>query len=100
MKKSSLKQADLDRVVTVGILLEYTDEFLIPKIADIVDETVNRVVDKKIDEKVAPLIDQKNAELKYELKTYIDDKLADQTADIFKRMDREYQKKPRVLQQH
>lgn len=58
MKKASYKKDDLNKPVTMGMLLEYTDEFLLPRISDAITEVVTDVVSKS------------NAELKYELKEY------------------------------
>lgn len=75
MYKKKLKTADMNKVVTMGILLEYTDEFLIPRFADIIEESIRK----------------SNGELKHELKTYIDEKFEHYTADIIKRLDRRCQ---------
>lgn len=80
MKKPGFKKSDLNNPVTLGVLLEFTDDFLLPKMTEIINHTVNEVMDKK------------NAELEYKLKTYIDNKLAEYTSDIFKRLDKKYQK--------
>lgn len=61
-KKASVKE--LEKVVTLDVLLEYTDTLLLPRIGDMMNETEGRI--------------------KYELKSYMDDKFADQTSDIFK----------------
>lgn len=74
------KKEDLQQSVTLGVLLDYTDEFLIPKITEIVTDIVEISVNKS------------NASLKHELKEYIDQKLGDYTSDIFKRLDKKYQK--------
>ena len=63
---------ELDKPFSLGVLLEYTDEFLIPKIGEMIKEG--------------------NADVKHELKSYIDDKLANYTSDIFKRLDKKYGK--------
>ena len=77
------KDADaLSKVVTMGVLLEYTDDFLIPRFADIVDDRV-----KESEERTA----KKMSLMEHNLKAYIDDKLADYTSDIFKRLDRRHQ---------
>jgi len=71
------QQEELDKPVTLGVLLEYTDEFLIPKMAEIMDEKLNES-DRKIDKRFGE-IDKRFGELEYNLKSYIDDKLADYT---------------------
>ena len=84
-------EEELNKPVTLGILLEYTDEFLMPKIYD----TMGAMMDEKIGVANAKL-EQKmkagNAKLEHNLKSYIDDKLADYTSDIFKRLDKKYEK--------
>lgn len=73
-------QGDMDKVVTLGLLLQYTDEFLIPTMSDLIDQ--------KLDEKFKV----NNAQLEHNLKSYIDDKLADQLSEIFKRWDKAYER--------
>ncbi|MBI4135326.1 hypothetical protein HY477_01160 [Candidatus Uhrbacteria bacterium] len=70
------QKEELDKPVTLGVLLEFTDELLIPKMSELMDEKI----------KVG------NASLEHNLKSYIDDKLADYTSDIFKRLDKKYDK--------
>jgi hypothetical protein len=90
---------ELEKPVTLGLLLEYTDEFLIPKVSEIVESKVSEIVESKVSEivesKVSEIVDKKiNTALGvfgHNLKAYIDDKLADHTSDIFKRLDRKYQ---------
>lgn len=65
-KKASVKE--LEKVVTLDVLLEYTDTLLLPRIGDMMNEMEGRI--------------------KYELKSYMDDKFADQTSDIFSRLDK------------
>jgi len=82
------KQSDLDRPVTLGLLLEFTDEFLIPRFSELmdqrIDEKVPKIFDARFDAKIGPAL----AKLEYNLKTYIDDKMADYTSDIFKRLEK------------
>lgn len=76
-------QSELEKPITMGVLLEYTDEFLIPKFSELMDyklESVNGEWDKKF------------ASQTHELKSYIDDKLADHTLEMFRRLDEKYQK--------
>ena len=72
-------QADRDKPVTTGVLmdtlLEFTHEFFIPAISDVVDEKIKL----------------NNAQQENSLKTYIDRKLADHTSELFKRLDKRYQ---------
>ncbi len=61
-------------------MLEYTDEFLIPRFSEMMDEKMDKrfnEFDIKLDGKVT-----------HELKAYIDQKLAEQTSDIFQRIDK------------
>ena len=58
--------------VTYGQLLEYTDSFLLPRIS----------------EAISLVVKDANAQLENKLKSYIDDKLADYTSDIFKRLEK------------
>ena len=67
---SDKKEEALNKPVTLGALLEYTDEFLIPKIGEVIKEEIGAS--------------------EHRLKSYIDDKLADYTSDIFKRLDKKY----------
>lgn len=69
---SKLSRADLEKPVTLGVLFEFTDEVLLPRISDLIEV--------KVDEKIA--------RLEHNLKSYIDDKLADYTSDIFKRLEK------------
>jgi hypothetical protein len=62
---------NFDKPVTLGVLLEFTNDFLIPAMSDMVKSA--------------------NAEQEYNLKVYVDGKLADYTSDIFKRLDKKYQ---------
>lgn len=71
--------ADLDKVVTIGLLLEYTQEVLLPGI-------------DRMFEKSEARIKQEMGKLEYNLKTYVDRKLTDHTDALFKRLDAKYQK--------
>ncbi len=73
-------KADLDKVVTLGVLLQFTDEFLIPKMTEVMGEMM--------DEKIALA----NAKLTHDLKIYIDEKQANLVSEIFERLDKKYQK--------
>lgn len=76
-------QGDMGKAVTLGVLLEYTDEFLIPTMSDLMDEKILGVKsDLKSD----------MASMEHRLKSYIDDKLADQLSEIFKRWDKTHEK--------
>lgn len=87
VKQYKKSKSDLDKVVTLGLLLEFTDDFLIPKMSEMMDEKIktgNALLEEKIK--------TGNANLEHNLKSYIDDKLANYTSDIFKRLDKKYQK--------
>ncbi len=77
------KKSDLNKVVTLGVLLEYTDEFLLPRIGEMFQDSEKRMKEE---------INAANGKLNHDLKVYIDQKLADYTSDIFKRLDKKYQK--------
>lgn len=62
--------------LTLGILFEFTDEVLLPRLSELIDN--------RIDEKLKPEL----TTLEHNLKSYIDDKLADYTSDIFKRLEK------------
>jgi|GEM_PF-2382076 len=81
-------KGELDKVVTLGVLLEFTDEFLIPKINDIVKDTVTEVVEKVVDEKINTAI----GKLNHDLKAYIDEKQANLVSEMFTRLDKKYAK--------
>ena len=108
----NVQNEDLQKPVTLGVLLEYTDSFLIPRIGDIVSEQIKSevggivreqiksevggIVSEQIDARVGDIVSEKIkievkpmlAEQEYKLKSYIDDKFADYHSDIFKRLDR------------
>lgn len=100
MSVKKLKKDQYNKPVTLGVLLEYTDEFFIPRFAELMDEKIGeseKRMDKKMDEKMGASekrlnanLDRKLAEHTYELKDYIDKKLANHTAEIFQRLDRKY----------
>jgi hypothetical protein len=61
--------------VTLGVLLEYTDEFLIPKMAEMMDEKIgtnNETLLGKMDAMMDEKINKATAKLSYDLKSYID----------------------------
>lgn len=55
---------NLETPLTLGILFEFTDEVLLPRLGDVIDNSIN--------EKLKPEL----AKLEHNLKSYIDDKLA------------------------
>lgn len=72
MKKVNYKKSDLDKVVTLGVLLEFADEVLLPRITETIQQTV--------------------AASEYRIKEYVDKKLENHTAELFKRLDKRYEK--------
>ncbi len=89
--------ADLEKVVTLGVLLEYTDEFLLPKIDEMFKESEQRMDGKlnKLAEKFNMLdkkIDTVTGKLQHDLLVAMDEKFADYTSDIFKRLDKKYKR--------
>ncbi|MBU2542853.1 hypothetical protein KJ785_04825 [Patescibacteria group bacterium] len=62
------KHDDLEEPVTAGLLLDFANDILLPSIGD--------------------LIRTENKTMEHRLKSYIDDKLADYTSDIFKRLEK------------
>lgn len=71
-KEYAKKHSELEKLVTMGLLLEFTDEFLIPRFSDLMDIKLKEA----------------NGQLEYNLKTYIDNKMADYTSGIFKCLER------------
>lgn len=62
---------DLEKIVTMGVLLEYTDEFLVPKIEEIVTDVVGAS--------------------EHRMKDYIDRKLSDHTTEFFRKLEHKFQ---------
>ena len=58
---------DLDKVVTLGVLLEFTDEFLIPKMGEMMDEKIGASEKRMIEN-----INSVTGKLNHDLKVYID----------------------------
>lgn len=77
MVKEHMTTEQLDQPVTLGVLLEYTDSFLIPRLTEIMDERFAKV-------------DLRFAEQEYRLKDYIDKKLGTFESDLTNRYDRRY----------
>ena len=77
--KQQKSAEDLEKVVTMGVLLEYTHDLLLPAIDDMFQKSEERM-------------DKKLGKLEYNLKVYIDNKMADYSSDIFKRLEAKYQK--------
>jgi hypothetical protein len=85
---------DFNKPVTLGLLLEFTDEFLLPRMADLF---ASKNDFKKLEGKVNKLgeevkqLGEKVNRFEYNLKVYIDEKMTDYTSDIFKRLEKKYQ---------
>lgn len=71
-RRISTTEEDLNRTVTVGILLQYTDDFLLPRIQDVVTDAITK----------------NNAVLVHMLKDYVDKKNTQVKDDIFSRLER------------
>lgn len=69
------KKSDLDKPVTLGLLLEYTDEFLIPRMAEMVEEN-NQRMDLRMNGMKKELIEEIRAS-EHRLKTYVDRKITE-----------------------
>ena len=78
--KEDIKKEELDKVVTLGVLFEFTDQVLIPRMADLMDVKIGDKLGVFKEE-----INEKFATTEHNLKTYIDEKLADYTSEIFSR---------------
>ena len=95
MTKKDFTKKELEQPVTLGLLLEFTDQHLIPTLDNLISE---RIKDRPTKKEVGDMIDKKIANLP--TKEYLDEKLAKVTADIFERLerrnwspDRKYKKK-------
>jgi hypothetical protein len=86
-KFAKKRKNDLKKPVTLGVLLEYTDEFLIPKMYEMTQEMIQ---DEHIG--MVKILKEEIAKSTHEIKSYMDDKLGEYTSDIFKRLDKKYQK--------
>ncbi|MEK7083653.1 MAG: hypothetical protein AAB932_00265 [Patescibacteria group bacterium] len=74
MTKDEFKQkhaSELNTPVTMGVLLEYTDQFLIPAMSEIIKGESGTIKTEIKTEMKAEM-----AKLEHNLKSYIDDKLA------------------------
>ncbi len=112
-KKMSKKQED--QVVTMGLLLEFTEDILIPRIGDMMDEKMDKrfdafevkmdkkmdirfdnfeaKMDKKFDEfeiKIDDKLKKMKAEIEHSLKAYVDRKSTETIEEIFRRLEKKY----------
>ncbi len=92
---------DLEKNVTLGTLLEYTDEFLIPKMSDLMDEKLDTVKNElkvemtQMRQDMSQMSKEFNSDLgkvNHDLKVYIDERMGTYTSEIFIRLDKKYQK--------
>ncbi len=96
--KKDIKKEELDKVVTLSVLFEFTDQVLIPRMADLMDVKINEnlgVFKEEINEKFEGFekkMNKKFANHEYNMKTYIDEKLADYTSEIFSRLAKKEKK--------
>lgn len=90
---------DTDKPVTLGTLLEFTDEVLLPRFSDLIDKKLGEclkdyatkselgeLIDRKLEEKFEAF--EKRLENKFVTKAYLDDKLADLAVEIIDRLER------------
>lgn len=84
-------EEDLNKAITLGVLLEYTDKFLIPKMSDLMDEKI-AASEQRIDKRMNESMNERMGKLEYNLKSYVDRKFVDHTAELFERLDAKYQK--------
>lgn len=79
------KKEDLKKPVTLGLLLEYTENIIMPRF-DYIDKKFD-AMDKRFDD-MEKKSDNKFAKLNYELKDHFDKKLHNYTEDLFRRLER------------
>lgn len=83
----------MDKPITMGLLLEYTDSFLIPKIHELMKEEIGAS-----EERMKIHVKQEVTGSEYRIKDYIDRKLSDHTVEMFKRLDERYHKEKQFKQ--
>lgn len=80
MKKKMSKKME-DQVVTMGLLLEFTEDILIPRLSEAMDEKI-----KASEERT-----NKNVKAtEHNLKSYIDRKSTETTDEVFRRLEKKY----------
>lgn len=79
----SQQPEDLNKNITLGVLLEYTDEVLLPKM----EETIRNVAT----EVVTGVVRVEIGKSENRMMDYIDRKLADHTLELFKRLEHRFQ---------
>lgn len=90
MKVKYKKSKDeLSRPVTMGLLLEYTDEFLIPKFSQLMDNKVQEN-NKILENNLKDYIDKNNAKQEYNMKDYFDRKMPQYMTDAFKKLEKTF----------
>lgn len=70
----------------MGVLLEYIDEFLLPKIEKIVTDVVGAS-----EERLKAHVGQEIGKSENRMMDYIDRKLADHTLELFKKLEHKFQ---------
>jgi hypothetical protein len=82
-KKMSKKQED--QVVTMGLLLEFTEDILIPRLSDVMDEKIKASEDR-IDKKLKTM----KADIEHTIKAYMDRKSTETIEEVFRRLEKKY----------
>lgn len=75
-------QEELSKTVTLGVLLEYTDEFLMPKMQEMIDGSEQRMTNT---------INGAIAKSENRMMDYIDRRLTDHTAELFRKLEQKFQ---------
>lgn len=84
--KKRVTAKELDKVVTMGTMFEFADTVMLPRIGDMIESSEKRLRGEMAGMKAE--LKKDIAATKYELKDYVDRKLADQTVEIFSRLER------------
>ena len=93
MNDAPFDKQEATKLVTVGVLAEYTAKFLLPKIEELFEEN-NKKIFKEIFKEMSNQFEENNKKLSgqitYDLKTYVDEKLNKQTEEIFMRLEKRF----------
>ncbi len=89
MQKERLQhtEEELSKPVTLGVLFEFTEEVLLPRMSDLMEE---KIIQSEV--RTEGRLQKALAQQTHDLKDYIDRKLADHTAEMFRRLDERYKK--------
>lgn len=92
MKKGKIRKEDLQKPVTLGVLFEFTEEILLPRIEEIVKKVSG--LEKRMDGLEGKMegLEEKMGTMEYNLKAYIDKKFDEYITDLFNRLNRKEQK--------